>query len=440
MLYIYTKEVTKRLEYTLDFIFNGVLKINYELTTDIESCMLSQQAFINYSEKACGKSIHIPCNGLLSRTGTEALTLSVGLWDNLPILFDDFKGDIPFDLFSATFYLITRYEEYNSVHLDKHNRFDYKASIAWQNNFLTRPIVDEWILKFKDILLHYFPHLQIRTPEFKCISTIDVDHVYRFLGKSKIYMMAKVAAHIFKAEFTEARKIANVLLYRENDPYQQFSYLNDIHKGLKSKYILFMHVGPFGKYDRKNIYPLYSFYKYLRKENHSYIIGIHPSYKASFCAKRIKKEKSRLEKCLHYPITYNRNHYLRIQIPSSYRILNDLGIKHEYSLGYAGMYGFRAGTCHPFYFYDIEKDKTSKMKIHPNIVMDGTLNYYLKKNPEEAIAICNEMANICHSVNGEYVMLWHNNSLANMDEWKGWNTVFEKAIRYAASLAANIQR
>jgi hypothetical protein len=102
------------------------------------------------------------------------------------------------------------------------------------------------------------------------------------------------------------------------------------------------------------------------------------------------------------------------------------------------MYGFRAGTCHSFCFFDIENDKVSKMKIHPNIVMDGTLNFYLKNSPEEAILICKEMADVCYSVHGEFVMLWHNNSLANLDEWKGWNTVFEQSVRYAAGLAANV--
>ena len=80
---------------------------------------------------------------------------------------------------------------------------------------------------------------------------------------------------------------------------------------------------------------------------------MHPSYFSLKDAAILKKEKLRLENIINTPVTFSRQHYLRLSIPETYQNLIDLDIEEDYTMGYAKTVGFRASTCTPFYFYDL---------------------------------------------------------------------------------------
>ena len=67
----------------------------------------------------------------------------------------------------------------------------------------------------------------------------------------------------------------------------------------------------------------------------------------------LKKEKMRLENIINTPVTFSRQHFLRLSIPETYQNLIDLDIEEDYTMGYAKYAGFRASTCTPFYFFDL---------------------------------------------------------------------------------------
>jgi hypothetical protein len=37
------------------------------------------------------------------------------------------------------------------------------------------------------------------------------------------------------------------------------------------------------------------------------------------------------------------------------------------------------------------------------------------------------------SVNGTFVTLWHNHTVNDKDEWKGWRKVYEDIVEYAST-------
>jgi len=47
--------------------------------------------------------------------------------------------------------------------------------------------------------------------------------------------------------------------------------------------------------------------------------------------------------------------------------------------------GFRAGICSPYNFYDLDIEVETKLRVHPFMVMDGTLKDYMKLTPTDAI-------------------------------------------------------
>ncbi|NJO89826.1 MAG: hypothetical protein HC831_13425 [Chloroflexia bacterium] len=55
-----------------------------------------------------------------------------------------------------------------------------------------------------------------------------------------------------------------------------------------------------------------------------------------------------------------------------------MGITNDYSMGYSSHPGFRAGTCTPFYFFNLKTDEKTNLKITPFAVMDVGFIDYLK--------------------------------------------------------------
>jgi hypothetical protein len=54
----------------------------------------------------------------------------------MPVFCQRQIGDLPFDPLAATFYLVSRYEEYLPFIPDEHGRFPAKQSFAFSNGFL----------------------------------------------------------------------------------------------------------------------------------------------------------------------------------------------------------------------------------------------------------------------------------------------------------------
>jgi len=94
--------------------------------------------------------------------------------------------------------------------------------------------------------------------------------------------------------------------------------------------------------------------------------------------------------------------------------------------------GFRAGLTVPFSFFDLARNEPTNLRIHPVAVMDVTLKDYGRLNPQQSLEIISQVVQKIRSVNGEFVSLWHNESLSDSGRWKGWRVVYEEMLREAA--------
>jgi hypothetical protein len=109
----------------------------------------------------------------------------------------------------------------------------------------------------------------------------------------------------------------------------------------------------------------------------------------------------------------------------------EFDIKEDYSMGYASEIGFRASVCIPFNFYDLDLDVETKLKIVPFMLMDGTMKDYMQLPPSTAIEKAHQLVDEVKAVNGIFVTLWHNQSVNDKDDWKGWRNVYEEIVKYA---------
>lgn len=425
MLLIYTHRVTPRLNYIVKQFFTRILGIEIDLTTKVEEFIAHNGMKLTYAKQPLSNEIFIRSTPLLFEQGINDLEIVMASWDNVPSFFNVSQtASIPFDIFAASFYLLSRYEEYLPHVKDSFDRYPAEESLAFKHDFLHLPLVDIWAYKFKKIILEKYPEFEFKKRNFEFISTIDVDVAYTYKHKGLVRSLGGFFSDLRKFKFYNLYERIAVNLGFRTDPYDTFAILLKLQKEYDVNTLFFFLVGDYSTYD-KNISSRNRHYRSLIKSIADYAdTGLHPSYFSSNNERIIKKEMVRLEAILNRPIEKSRQHYLRFFIPETYQHLVNLEIKEDYSMGYAAHYGFRASTCTPFYFYDIDYEIQTPLKILPFAVMDGTLRDYQNLNHKHAFDIITQLAKEVKKVEGTFITLFHNDTLSNRERWKRWKKLY----------------
>jgi enoyl-[acyl-carrier-protein] reductase (NADH) len=109
-----------------------------------------------------------------------------------------------------------------------------------------------------------------------------------------------------------------------------------------------------------------------------------------------------------------------------YRNLIDLEISADYSMGYVSESGFRAGTCTPFYFYDLDYEMQTPLKINPFCALDYV--FRAKKNSIDEIKY---LIDSVKKVNGTFNLVIHNYTFSEEEQWKGWKSIYVDLLEYS---------
>ena len=231
MILIYTHKITLRSKYIFNFFFTDMYEIPYQLTQNKEEFLAYSGPNLNYSNNKLDDEFFVKAFGLIHEIGIKEQNIPVGMWNDEVILFKNNPYDeIPFDIFSAAFYLITRYEEYLPHITDLHNRFEAESSIAYQHEFLHKPLVNYWLNDFKNILLKRYPQLTFKQYQYSYISTIDIDNAYAFKQKGVMRTIGgygRSIVNFFWEDFTERTR---VLFGKMKDPYDTYDEQIEIQK------------------------------------------------------------------------------------------------------------------------------------------------------------------------------------------------------------------
>ena len=420
-LRIYAPDVTPRLEYTAGVIFDTVLGISFELTSDRRR--IGTGPSIIYSGEKVRDQFVIRPSGLLSATGVSFPDPVVSFADGMPMLYPADDGSIPFDLFSAVFYMLSRYEEYHPFAPDAHGRFQGSGSLAGRNGFLRQPVVETWARYLAGELVRRFPVLTIRHNEYSSLVTVDVDQPFAYRSRGFLRSVGGLVKGLTGTGAKPAERIKTMTGGRD-DPYDSFGWIEEQLRNSGSKAMFFFPTGDQGEYDHNPPYRDHDYGQIIRKYDSLFGSGLHPSYRSAGRTKLLRTEAERYRNITgHYP-DKARQHWLLLSIPETYQAWEEAGISHDYTMGFSDEPGFRAGIARPFPFYDISREKRTGITVVPFQVMDGTLRQYMHLGPDSAIGVIEELIAATRKAGGLFVAIWHNTSLNEGNGWEGWRRVF----------------
>jgi len=424
MLLIYSHKGAARLLYTCSFIFKELLGIPFLLTIDSEKFKAHNGPKISYSDAAiAAEGFHLQNHPLLFEHDIKTQAIECFTFQNHKAFFKTTEGDFPFDIFAASFYLLTRYEEYLPHEKDSYGRYACENALAYREGFLKLPLVNIWVQYFAGSLELKFPGLALKQPGFTFLPTYDIDIAWSYKHKG----LFRNAAGFLRSPSKERIK---VLTGRLKDPFDCYDWLRNLHKHYPVHPIYFFLVAENkGIYD-KNISPEKdAMWKLVKQHARKYKVGLHPSWQSGDNRSLLKKEKQQLEAMSDRQITVSRQHYIRFNLPEGYERLIAAGITDDYSMGYGSINGFRASVASSFYWYDLEKDENTVLRIHPFCFMDANAYYEQHFSAAQAYEELLHYFKVCKEVNGSLITIWHNNFLGTAKEFEGWKEVYEKFIQ-----------
>jgi hypothetical protein len=432
MLLILAKKKTGRLQYTAHLLLEDLLGIPFQITHSESEFLSWQGPRISYG-LPLENEIYLASNGLLFESGISVKNINCFEYEGVTAIFPVHESSsiLPFDIFSASFYLVSRYEEYLPHIMDEHGRFLANGSDAFKHGFLRKPVVNIWAIMLGKLLKSYFPSLQIKQQKYQFIPTIDIDAAYAYKNKGITRTLGGLFNSFRRKDYQEMKERIKVILNQQQDPFDTFRYLFELQEKNKLRMLYFILMADYGPRDKNLPVNNRKFLRLLKLISDYAEVGIHPSYASATNPELTGIELNRLSKVLHREIQMSRQHFLRLKFPVTYRNLLNLDITDDYTMGYAEQPGFRASICTPFFFYDLDLDVETHLRIHPFTVMDGTLQEYLRLSPEQAIDVLTSLINEIKNVNGVFIPLWHNQTLNDQKEWKGWLKVFEKMVQLA---------
>jgi len=433
MVLILVAKETNRLRYAMQLMLTRLLGIPIGFTGDMATFENYAGAKFSYGVKVDEKYLFFASHPLLFESKISAVEQKHFVFKEGIVFFPTHDGQsaLPFDAFAACFYLTSRYEEYLPHLRDEHNRFLASGSDAFQKAYLQKPVVNTWSLILKDILQTWFPDLGFRLPSYEFAPTIDVDAAYAYKNKGLTRAIGGIFKALQKRDLDNVWQRIRVLVGLEHDPFDTFELQMSLQQKYKYRATYFILLADYGPND-KNIPHNNRYFRALIRLLADYSeIGIHPSYASSLQPSLIATEILRLAKILKREVVHSRQHFLKLTLPDTYRNLINNDILHDYTMGYAELPGFRASICTPFPFYDLDQDLPTDLILHPFTVMDGTLNQYMKLTPEQATQKIYELIEEVKKVGGTFMPLWHNSTLTNEDEWKGWFDVYVKMVEKA---------
>jgi hypothetical protein len=334
------------------------------------------------------------------------------------------------DVFGSAFFLLTRYEEVAQHTVrDQHDRFPLSASLAGQEGFLHRPIVNEYLEILRFSFQKLWPQLELKLRQYRVFLSHDIDRPLSARGRNAIRLVRSLARDVierkdlalavqrYRSHWKQTR--GNFKGSFECDPNNTFDFLmtQSEQHGLKSAFF-FLSSGKSddainANYDLSEPW-LLEIYRQIHQRGHE--IGLHPGYGTYLDAARTEQEFEDLKMAvakagIEQEEWGGRQHYLRWKNPQTWQNWDDAGLAYDSSLGFAERPGFRSGTCYEFPVFNLQARQALRLRERPLIVMETSVLNYMNLTREQAFEEIKSLNTTCRRFSGDFTLLWHNDSL-----------------------------
>ena len=429
---VYSPIITPRLRYITGFFGQEITGKSFALTSDKKYYLESNIEKFNYSpERILPEEFWLKPHSLLFENKISEQSIQCFEESGQRAFFKT-EGDFPFDIFAASFYLLSRYEEYLPHQKDMYGRYAHENSLAFKEGFLNQPLINNWLKNFKKLLNSKFSGslLPATDSRFTFLPTYDIDIAWSYKHKGWWRSAGGLMQSLIKGNWQEFKKRINVLQGKKKDPFDSYGWLNQLHEQHKLRpYYFFLMAEKRGKYDKNNSPRQKALQTLISDHLIRYPIGIHPSWRSGDEHSLLKKEIDSLQTITNNRILSSRQHYIRFVLPETFRRLTENGIEFDFSMGYGSTNGFRASVSSPFYWYDLEKEKQTELILFPFCYMEANSFYEQKYTAQQALDEMRYYYDIVKSVNGTFIMIWHNQFLGTDKLYDGWKEVYEKFIK-----------
>lgn len=348
------------------------------------------------------------------------------------------------DIVSDIFFMITRYEEVINIEVyenERFNRFPASKSLAFKNDFLHRPIVNEHI----DLIWSFIESFNLEykrkkwwgDKKFAACLTHDIDAAVKFKSIKNIIKPC-VSSILRYKDVKRAFSIFNTYIKKKKcykkDPFWTFDYIINIERRYNFKSSFYLMSGGTSKFD--NFYniedkKISSLIKQIEEDK--FEVGYHGSFNSYNDFEMMEKEKFTLDELIRNKPYGCRQHFLRFEVSSTWKYQEKSGLLYDTTLSYADMEGFRCGTCFPFKPYDLLENRVLNIWEIPLVVMETSMQdpNYRGYKPEEALEITKKLIDTVKKHGGVFTILYHNDSFDPYNKmWDGWKDTYEKTMKY----------
>ena len=436
---IYSLNSSARLDYIVKLLFQSRACI----TNDIAVFDSFPGKKINYSQAfLSGVDAQVIPHSLLFEQQIQEQRVVISSWQGIPIFFEAAGGTIPFDIFAASFYLITRYEEWLPHEYDYLGRYRYEQSLAYQFDFLDQPLVNSWMEKWTS--QNSLPYTK---PAFSFKPSYDIDIAYSYSHHAMLRNIGGYFKDLLNANLSGITDRVQVLAGVRKDPYDVYDWLDELHAKFQLDPIYFFLVASKRDAIHKNISPASNGMKELiQRIAKKYKVGLHPSAqhvsesegllaryklgnreynnKIDGYERKLRNEKKSIEMLIERNVTQSRQHYIQLRFPEIYEALLQAGITEDYSMGYPTISGFRASYTGSFNWFHLLHNEETSLTIFPFCYMDATLIFHERITPESAISKMEYYYRQFQQYGGCFIPIYHNQFLSDQNNFGEWRRIY----------------
>ena len=357
-------------------LFVRILRIPISFTSSLDAFVAFSGPKFSYAPNPLGQEFHVYASGFLIEQGISYKELKKGEWRGLQVLFaHNNSSRIPFDIFAASFYCLSRYEEYLPHLKDEDNRYPAVASWLTSANCLETPLVDAWAAAFLKELQREFPDLTLSEKEIDSPIRpfFTITSPFKYLYKPSLTKLGQWLQSVWHLNLWDALEQFLVELRLLRDPFDTYDQMIPVLSKGKVKpafYFLFAQKPYEGIATAIYNTKLQALIKGVSDD---FPVSVLLSHHSQQGAEELAYELNNVKQLIHRPILRARFHRGIGTLAEGYAKLLEQEVHHDLSMGYEEEIGYRASTAVPFYYYDLENEYQTPLLLHPIVATEKGL-------------------------------------------------------------------